>query len=360
MSLIQQPALWLPSWGQDFAGPDRLPPAYPNAREGLVCLLQPTLGVTGATLHDVSGFPNDGDLIGTAAPTWATSSEGPVVSLDGIDQNVQIPASSSIDDMPAFSVLARVLFDTRATFQALLGKKGAAAASGWGLFKGGNNGRLDFRVDYTDGTATDLQRETATDFLPIDSFGTWINVAVTWDGSSDATNVHIYFNGVEEQGYRTTNNGNLNRVSDAGNDLFIGQQGNGFGDLAGDIAYVAIYNRVVPEATIRALDSDPHAIVRPKQRIWVRGADVSSSSSSSGVEASSSSSSGVEVSPSSSSGVEVSSSSSGVGAGVGGPYCVAAKQVFHTGAAAGQAFFTGAAAGQHFHTGAEAGQKLAC
>jgi hypothetical protein len=39
-----------------------------------------------------------------------------------------------------------------------------------------------------------------------------------------------------------------------------------------------------------------------------------------------------------------------------GPYKVAAKQLFTTGATAGQAFHTGQDAGQSFHTGAEAGQ----
>lgn len=39
-----------------------------------------------------------------------------------------------------------------------------------------------------------------------------------------------------------------------------------------------------------------------------------------------------------------------------GPYKVAAKQIFTTGATAGQAFHTGQDAGQSFHTGAEAGQ----
>lgn len=39
-----------------------------------------------------------------------------------------------------------------------------------------------------------------------------------------------------------------------------------------------------------------------------------------------------------------------------GPYKVAAKQLFTTGATAGQSFHTGQVAGQSFHTGAEAGQ----
>ncbi len=323
MPLIEQPALWLPSWAQGFAR-SQSEAANPGLWNGLVGNWQPTLGPTGLTLFDVSGRGNDGTLTNMGAGgDWTVGVDGPAIKSDGATDEIGFTRLPSMGDWTC--VLNADIRTNSSGFISIITQASNNNAlmtirPSLGMFVYFDAGVI--KEVWTPAIGTGLHT-FATQRKGTDVLG-WI------DGELGST--------VDSTG-EVFDWPNMAKLMD-----------NWVGAIDTLIFSIAVWNRALSPNDIQKLAGNPHAIVRPMQRIWVRGADVSSSSSSSGVEASSSSSSGVEES----------SSSSGVGAGVGGPYCVAAKQVFHTGAAAGQAFFTGAAAGQHFHTGAEAGQKLAC
>lgn len=75
------------------------------------------------------------------------------------------------------------------------------------------------------------------------TFNTWQFVAVTWDGSITATNVHIYVNGVEV-GYATSTSAtSLN--SNAGHTLYIGNRPDTQTPLGGKITQVGVFNAVL-------------------------------------------------------------------------------------------------------------------
>ncbi len=97
--MIETPALWTPSWDQEFAGPDRLPPANPNLWDGLIYAGYPTLGVTGATLFDVSGRGNDGTLTNMGAGgDWTVGVNGPAIKSDGATDEIGFTRLPSMGD----------------------------------------------------------------------------------------------------------------------------------------------------------------------------------------------------------------------------------------------------------------------
>lgn len=88
---------------------------------------------------------------------------------------------------------------------------------------------------------TDLKRSTADNTV---SFNTWQYIVVTWDGSTSASNVHIYKNGVELPYNVTKNETGTSRADDT-QPLIIGNQQNGATTFDGIIDEVAVFNRVL-------------------------------------------------------------------------------------------------------------------
>lgn len=78
----------------------------------------------------------------------------------------------------------------------------------------------------------------------------WNHIAVTWDGSTTATNVHIYINGTEVGSYQTSQNG----VSLQDNTAGILYLGNRIADQArnlnGKLTEMAFFSRVLSSAEI--------------------------------------------------------------------------------------------------------------
>src|SRR5262249_11374212 len=84
----------------------------------------------------------------------------------------------------------------------------------------------------------------------------WQHVAVTWDGGMDASNIHIFINGVAADSTSGLTNGSGVPISDAGTPLTIGNRpvdnARGFN---GSIDDVRIYNGVLTQAQIQAIAS---------------------------------------------------------------------------------------------------------
>ncbi len=78
----------------------------------------------------------------------------------------------------------------------------------------------------------------------------WNHAVVTWDGSSTATNVHLYINGSEVSGYAGQIDGAGSKVSDASNSLHSSASS---GSFDGILDEARIYNRVLSPDEITRL-----------------------------------------------------------------------------------------------------------
>ena len=76
---------------------------------------------------------------------------------------------------------------------------------------------------------------------------------MTWDGTPTATNVLMYVDGAAVGGYATTTNALGDRVSDAGANIYLGNEPNGARTLDGALDDVRVYNRALSPAEIQAV-----------------------------------------------------------------------------------------------------------
>ena len=134
---------------------------------------------------------------------------------------------------------------------------GVAPTQGWGFFvtDGGTAGqrKLSFVIDYA---STDFNRTTANALF---NFNEWTHVAVTWDGSLNASNARIYLNG-QETTYSKTQNASGSRVSDAAESLKIGNDKSFARTFDGMIDDVRIFNRALTPKEIQQIAAMPTSL----------------------------------------------------------------------------------------------------
>jgi hypothetical protein len=102
-------------------------------------------------------------------------------------------------------------------------------------------------------------------------FGSWTHVVVTWRGGSAASNIHVYYNGVEVS-YSGATDGTGTHGSDSGQPLVIGSYNQITSFVTGYLDDVRIYNRALPANTVLAsytnsLASYPNLINRTSKPI---------------------------------------------------------------------------------------------
>lgn len=101
------------------------------------------------------------------------------------------------------------------------------------------------------------------------TFGTWYNVAVTWDGGSANANVHIYKNGVElTYNVVDTQDGTGGIVSDVGKTFGLGNRQAGDRTFSGLIAYSHVYNRILTVGEINQVMEFPASITKGLVAFW--------------------------------------------------------------------------------------------
>ena len=173
------------------------------------------------------------------------------VYFDKVDDNIIVLKSSSLNNLSALtiSVWIKPYSDGELNLGYIIDKSNSDV-SGWrfrlqdNAGAGGSPNEIGFRVDWT----TDLIRYTN----PITTFNVWQNIIVTWDGSSTASNVHIYRDGVEAT-YKTTTDATGTRVDDSGNDFVIGSKANDVGSYEGLISELSEWNEVLSNDEIQLL-----------------------------------------------------------------------------------------------------------
>ena len=173
-------------------------------------------------------------------------------NFDGVDDVVNCGSGASLDNMTAITVSAWIYLDTvsQGTYPRIVAKETTAGA-GW-RFYALNDATpaktIAFAYDYA---TTDVERVGVANAI---STTTWTHILATWDGSSTATNIHLYVNGGEITYYRT-DNGVGAKNSDASESLFIGNRNDLNRDFDGTISEVAVWNMVLSADQIALLAS---------------------------------------------------------------------------------------------------------
>jgi len=203
----------------------------------------PANGVAGH--DDSSGNSNSGTPSGFAGDangtTNATGKIGGADRFDGTDDFLDMGSDATLDDLGPLTVSAWINPDT--TGEGSAGKVIAKYDTG--------TGRWFLEIDDTapevetfefnkDHATTDLARVASNSTVSLTS---WQQVVVTWDGTTTASNIHIYKNGAEVS-YAVTTNGAGAENSDAGEPLIIGARADNGNAYDGYIDEVRVSNVV--------------------------------------------------------------------------------------------------------------------
>lgn len=106
-------------------------------------------------------------------------------------------------------------------------------------------------ISFEVGGATPLYRITTNASIPVDA---WTSLILTWDGSTTATNIHIYING-SEASYVTAQNG-VTPTDTSGQTLYIGNRADGTRSWNENLNEFAIWQgTVLPARDIALLSS---------------------------------------------------------------------------------------------------------
>jgi hypothetical protein len=196
----------------------------------------------GVLTADSSRNRNTATLVNGAA--WTGGKWGGGLAFNGTDSEVLVPATPSLADLGPLSVSAWVK-----PRKLKLGRVVAKENGGRGrwMLIAGESG-IAFSKDFS---VQELRRETIVNLLPLEQ---WTHLAVTWDGTAQVAQIHIYVNGIEAA-YAKNQDGTGKKMSDAPIPLSLGNRGDLTRGFEGSIDEVRIYSRVLTGKEITALAS---------------------------------------------------------------------------------------------------------
>lgn len=217
----------------------------------------PDMNWTANKALDRSGNGNDGVLTNMATKTAPTIGKiGQALKFDGVNDYVNVGSPASLDNIGngtngnGLTVSAWIFprSDGQNAGGTIVGKGATGPTNGWyfAFSQTGLHG-LVFIVDYDSGDLT--KRCSGT---PL-SLNAWSHVMLTWDGSTNASNAHIYINGLECASYDVNNNGVTTRQPDESTEFSIGNLSDVNRTFDGTLDEVRVYNRILPAAEVRQL-----------------------------------------------------------------------------------------------------------
>jgi len=199
----------------------------------------------GMTADDSSINNNIGVVQGGAS--WVGGQVDGALSLDGVNDYVDIGVRSSLDNIGPLTYAAWVNPNN------LTGSKGIVIkdhpTNHWMSSKSFHLEATSFGFEVC-GTSN-LRKATLWNTAVSNQ---WQHVVVTWDGSENASGVHIYINGVEPGLYRQANDG-ISILDDAGTKTVLGKRENGTFMFSGQMDDVRIYNRALTQEEVTELVS---------------------------------------------------------------------------------------------------------
>jgi len=227
----------------------------PNLWKGNVGLWAPSLGPTGLTLRDQSGFRNDGILTNMASDDWVISgnprSPGYVLALNGSTNYVSV---GNFGGGIGFTDIA-ILF--------------------WFKTSVGDN---DFVIskDGAGNNVGDASMKIVSDKLQF--FDDWTNIDVTSSANvTDGNWHHGVFTLSSTDGYRLFLDGKLvdedattgNTIWNNSTDLQFGTVLGGSFSFGGQLGSTSIYNRALLPSEIQHLYDKPLDMLTPRSRVFL-------------------------------------------------------------------------------------------
>lgn len=235
-----------PTYGQGFAR-NAAQSEYPELWRGLVGLWSPSLGPTGLTLRDWSGYQKDGTLTNMDAATdWIASEKGWALDYDGSNDSVLISNANELTLVGSdLTVTAWIKMTTNSSFRGIIGND---FVDGWWFNI--DDGLIAF---FSRGTGAFALANVTGGSVPLN---TWSHVAVTWENATKTVNG--YYNGIE--GISDTVQ---NVFVDGGNTFYIGidsRDGLGFA-FQGQIGDIAIYDHILSHNEIAQMYAGANPLI---------------------------------------------------------------------------------------------------
>lgn len=231
--------------------------AYPSLWRGLVFAGIPSLGPTGGTLYDISGYQNHGALTNMDPATdWVVGENGYALDFDGGNDYV------GHGDVLDFERTDQITIVCWMNPSSLTGQRAIASKmESSGNFRGWMFGPIDDEMRFFLRSVNSPQNKLSLRSDSILTTNSWQHIASTYDGSSNVSGVTLYFNGIVTTPAGPADDSLSTTIINSA-PLNIGARNNGNSPFPGKIGFVLIYNRVLPPQEIQLLYIDPHALVR--------------------------------------------------------------------------------------------------
>lgn len=201
---------------------------------------------TGTTANDSSSNANTGTITaGTGG--WTTGKLGSTYNFDAANTLVDAGSGTSFANLAAVTISGWIYPKSEGETndgKIICYSSGGSACPGstdvgWGLGVGTTVNGLTFTAGYD---STDLLRQSGSNFWTANQ---WQYVTITWDGSTTASNIKMYINGIEEDSYGTTTDASTTRADDNTATILIGAASNvGVRVWDGFIDDLKVYNYV--------------------------------------------------------------------------------------------------------------------
>ncbi len=215
---------------------------------GLVGAWNPSLGVTGTTLRDVSGNHNHGTLTDAdVSAAWQSD----YMEFDGTNDRVLCGDIKATEGIGQLTVLARVWFNDTGN-GGIVSKRHTTSSESWFMWRLSN--KLYIRVT---GVSTPWVSGNLT--LPTNE---WISVCFTYN-KTDA--LRSYINGTQDD----IDSAVYSDVGTSTEEVVLGWSYNNGYALNGRIQNAYIWDRALSPSEIQQLYVDPHAPFRRKQQYFL-------------------------------------------------------------------------------------------
>jgi len=214
---------------------------------------------SGTTTADSSGNSNTLTFGSSGHPAWSStvpnyavsgSASHSVLYADG--DILSAPASSTLNNLTSGMTATAWVYntDTSGGLGYRIFDKDASGSEGWLVLNKSCTTAycLEFIAKFS---STELDRGVNTNGHGF-SLNAWHFIAITWDGSTTATNVHIYVDN-SEISYDITSNGSGTYQNDSGSSLYIGNRSDEGRSFIGYITDVQVFNSVLSSTNLTKL-----------------------------------------------------------------------------------------------------------
>ena len=228
----------IPGYSQGWIR-NRAKAEYPNLWEGLVGAWSPSLGPTGGTLYDHSGYGNHGTLTDMDPATdWISTPHGWALSFDGSNDYINVGNVSVLDITKALTIctMARAAANTVGAFAQKVSVTPTDQGYwfGYGASVGTSAGTLYIRIN-SSGTANTF---TTTPTYVDNVWRLFVGIFRA-DGS---THPEVWVDGIQAAG--STSGSAKTSIDTTTNPFYIAHHTSGGSRwLNADLAFVYVYNR---------------------------------------------------------------------------------------------------------------------